>query len=501
MRSRETALASSVKGKPRGFRRDRDCRTCKSRGVKCDLNRPECTPCLQQRTPCGGYPHRVKWASPYKQAGETSTPPYSAQPPLGPPQASPSFTQISNGSLSAVSPPTYNPCNTLDDRPVTAAPSSSSWSPSSSSSSSQVQEDDSNWTTHYVKYFTHFRQKVEQSRSRGRMSYPASAQVLTGDIYSDDPLSSVWTFAWKTMAHHLTPDDILDNVGYSLCHTAAVQTLSQAISQSGIEAIFGIVTFAFVDVYKGPFGAWPRHLRGARALLDLHCSDGAELGILCDDTSGLQEAISILCWYDATGLIVTKDRDLIFEDWHRQFMDDSIFGLVGCPKDTFMSLVKVARAIRSPISLDPSLSCNVAEQLLQISASPQDHALLLQDAWRYTVVMIIFEALVRPSTEVLRAVMHKLTQKICDILHTIPGESAKYRHLPLAVYMAGRYAQTREQSLAVQAYWRTCNSFKDPIYPDGESISQPIAPKRWHGGLKDVLNLTNNELSPSLSIS
>jgi hypothetical protein len=29
-------------GKPRGMRRDRDCRSCKLRNVKCDLNRPSC---------------------------------------------------------------------------------------------------------------------------------------------------------------------------------------------------------------------------------------------------------------------------------------------------------------------------------------------------------------------------------------------------------------------------------------------------------------------------
>lgn len=29
-------------GKPRGMRRDRDCRSCKLRDVKCDLNRPSC---------------------------------------------------------------------------------------------------------------------------------------------------------------------------------------------------------------------------------------------------------------------------------------------------------------------------------------------------------------------------------------------------------------------------------------------------------------------------
>lgn len=49
------------RGKPRGIRRDRDCRLCKARGVKCDLNRPRCQPCVQAGLACG-YPQRVVWA-------------------------------------------------------------------------------------------------------------------------------------------------------------------------------------------------------------------------------------------------------------------------------------------------------------------------------------------------------------------------------------------------------------------------------------------------------
>ncbi|ERS98316.1 hypothetical protein HMPREF1624_05100 [Sporothrix schenckii ATCC 58251] len=49
------------RGKPRGRRRDRDCVTCKTRGLKCDLNRPQCLPCVQAGLACGGYPMRVVW--------------------------------------------------------------------------------------------------------------------------------------------------------------------------------------------------------------------------------------------------------------------------------------------------------------------------------------------------------------------------------------------------------------------------------------------------------
>ncbi|KAG8405981.1 hypothetical protein J3459_019445 [Metarhizium acridum] len=51
------------RGKPRGMRRDRDCHSCKSRNIKCDLNRPSCSQCLEANIACGGYPQRVIWAA------------------------------------------------------------------------------------------------------------------------------------------------------------------------------------------------------------------------------------------------------------------------------------------------------------------------------------------------------------------------------------------------------------------------------------------------------
>ncbi|KAH8658988.1 hypothetical protein BGZ61DRAFT_499865 [Ilyonectria robusta] len=58
----QAKVAQSRRGL-RGIRRDRDCRNCKSRGVKCDLNRPRCLPCVQSELACGGYLQRVVWAS------------------------------------------------------------------------------------------------------------------------------------------------------------------------------------------------------------------------------------------------------------------------------------------------------------------------------------------------------------------------------------------------------------------------------------------------------
>lgn len=59
------------RGKPRGIRRDRDCRLCKARGVKCDLNRPRCQPCVQAGLACG-YSQRVVWAGERRKKSSSS---------------------------------------------------------------------------------------------------------------------------------------------------------------------------------------------------------------------------------------------------------------------------------------------------------------------------------------------------------------------------------------------------------------------------------------------
>ncbi|KZL74870.1 hypothetical protein CI238_07518 [Colletotrichum incanum] len=418
------------RGKPRGIRHDRDCVTCKVRRVKCDLNRPSCGPCLHHNVPCGGYTQRIVW----RASHSTAAPPPSVSD-QGPRGAGPGQD---------------------DDLLYTELPG-----PNDFLEDPHVGTDDSNWTTHYLKYLNHFRRKIEQS----------SHQVRRHTTLND-PLSSIWDFAWKRMTQAIPVDDATD-INYALCHTAAVKALMQSVEHEGIKAIFGIVTFAFIDVYKGPFAAWSRHLRGARAVLDLHSPTPKELSELCSNINGLQEVISLLCWYDTTGLVVRRDRALIFEDWHRDFMDESIFDLVGCPRDTFMILTAIAKGGFLCVSREHGLYLAATEQLLRVSRGVHDHAELLRDAWRYSAVLIIYEAESSVKKENLRVIMRELTDRICDILQSIPAKSAKYRHLPFAAFMAGRHAQSLDHSQVVQTYWRTCNSLEDPIYPDGGRISQP----------------------------
>lgn len=245
------------RGKPRGIRHDRDCATCKARGVKCDLNRPSCGQCVSHNVPCEGYKQRVVW----RASHSTKVPPLSV-PDQRPGTGGPEF--VNNISCAAA------PRRPLKD--------------------TQAEVDDSNWTTHYVKYLDHFRQKMNRIQADGKQA---------GDTVTDDSLSSIWFFAWKRMTQSIPVDDASD-VEYALCHTAAVEALLQPVDQEGIRAIFGIATFAFIDVYKEPFAAWSRHLKGARAVLDLHSPTPERFAELCSEINGLQEVVSLLCWYDST---------------------------------------------------------------------------------------------------------------------------------------------------------------------------------------------------------
>lgn len=416
-------------GKPRGIRHDRDCTTCKTRRVKCDLNRPKCGQCLRDQVSCGGYSRRIVWRAPHS----TSTPPPSI------------IGQRSRG---------------IGPHWVNDPPSQAPVECDALVRDAQIVVDDSNWTTHYVNYLNHFRK-----RDQLELDTPQP-----GNTSPKDPLLSVWHFAWKRMMRNA---DNASDVDPDLSNTAAIKALLQAIDQEGIEAIFGIATFAFIDVYKAPFGAWSRHLRGARAVLDLHSPTPERFSQLCLKVKGLQEVLSLLCWYDVTGLMVRRDRHLIFEDWHRDLMDGSLFDLVGCPSDAFKLLAAVAKEGFESSCRPPELYIGATSQLLKVSRGSNEHELLC-DAWRYAVVLAVHEAGSGVQKEGLEAVTDGIADLICNILQTVSVKSAKYRHLPFAAFMAGRHAQSVEHLQAVQTYWRCCSSLETPIYPDGERVSQPI---------------------------
>ncbi|EPE02381.1 putative argr fungal zinc cluster transcription factor [Ophiostoma piceae UAMH 11346] len=90
------------RGKPRGIRRDRDCITCKNRGLKCDLNRPQCLPCVQAGILCGGYPLRVVWLDERRRGPGKAAP---APAPAGPPAPTQSQSHSSHSSHSSQSQP------------------------------------------------------------------------------------------------------------------------------------------------------------------------------------------------------------------------------------------------------------------------------------------------------------------------------------------------------------------------------------------------------------
>lgn len=420
----------SGKGKPRGIRRDRDCLTCKSRGVKCDLNRPACGPCLSDNISCAGYTQRVVWATP---------------------SAKPSQSIRDSGRSRSIE----NPHKLQLDRNILSV------------IPVNIPAQDANWTTHCSEYLAYFRQKVEFQRVQ-QPHLEAFGLVNTGD-----PLSAVWTFATRRMSQCLSVGEVT-SVDDVLSCTSAVAALRRAVDRSGIKAIFAIATFAFLDVYKGPFGVWQQHLRGARAVLDSYCTTEEQLAGLCSQTNGLREILSLLCWYDVTGLVVKREvRDLIFDDYHRKLMDDGIFDLVGCPLDAFMLLTAIAKSDSKNVALESNICVSAVDQLMSGSSTGEPRADLGQ-AWRCAAVLALFEVNSIQRANNKDRIKRQLIDGICQILMSIPPQSAKYRHLPFAAFMAGRHAQLSQHTQAVKGYWRTCLSYGDSIYPDGEFISRSV---------------------------
>jgi hypothetical protein len=48
-----------------------------------------------------------------------------------------------------------------------------------------------------------------------------------------------------------------------------------------------------------------------------------------------EQAVSLFNWFDVMGSVIRRDKSLVFEDWHREDMDDKFLSYVGCPRDVF----------------------------------------------------------------------------------------------------------------------------------------------------------------------
>lgn len=324
-------------------------------------------------------------------------------------------------------------------------------------------EDGPNWTSNLADYLHYFTSKYAQARV---------ARNPHVGLAPDDPggVAGVWHFAWDHISQRLRESGSHHALDKHLLYSRALQGLNQAVQESDILAIFGMTTLAFLDVREGPFGRWARHLRGAKALLDLHCQDFEALSRLYSTTPGLKQAVSLLLWYDVMGLVIHQDRRLIFDDFHRRDMEPTFFELVGCAQDTFRLYVEIAQGYTT--AAPHQAYHRICTQLLKVSHSPDNEMLLLQDAWRYAAFYVALDYLHPGSVKETDEAAALVADSICDIVDKIlPLESHLFVHLKVQVFFMGIFAPKERHLLKADSFWRFCESSSPPSYSMAQKLS------------------------------
>jgi hypothetical protein len=431
---------SVKKGKPRGLRRDRDCYTCRERNVKCDLNRPACTPCVEANLNCAGYPARLVWST-EKNQRSFSTSRASVSPTHG--QFPALVRQASQDVL----------------RRTTSTPLLPKIE---QSSSPQPRE------------YSHFQwgvKAIQKARDHSKS---------TMDQQAAESKVKVLDTVWKFVESYLESTNSKPGVSFELrslqLKANAIEELKHCINQGMLEAVFATLAFTYFDVSQGSFGLWHQHLQGARSLLDLHCSNKPQLQEACKNLPGLQHAVTLLTWYDITGVIASIrankvcSRALIFEDWHREVMDKEFFDLVGCTKHTFDALVKVVKSgVATPRSIATFLECLddvLSSNDVPLTTEP-NHANM---GWKYTCLLTtINHCFPQP---VLRHIQDTLVSKICILINSLIVGSTLYKHFALPVFVAAMNASNPEHLSVIRSYWEYLAASEFPLYPDALGICE-----------------------------
>ncbi|KAK0756202.1 hypothetical protein N5P37_011117 [Trichoderma harzianum] len=440
-------------GKPRGMRRDRDCRSCKLRDVKCDLNRPSCGECIAAGVPCGGYPQRVIWVGASSSAKDASLSSTSTSPSIiTRPRQARSQSTLSRSSDSGLTPdrpadsslsPPDRPVSSPGDEPInwSEADQNSFIRPLVSLCQQIISLDgDALRSNHYLsvealRLISRLRDFV-QARIDG---HPARASTGRGDLWESEAMAR-----------------------YRL---DALMSLKDTLKATNPFAFIGIAAFAFFEVCDSGFGDWQRHLYGAKSLLDYHCKSRAELDTLSRSVTGLGEMVIRLVWFDTTGSIIRGTTDLIFESWHRDLLTDSFFRTVGCPADTFQLFTRVASG---EVASNPSNSAILAmEQLLKLNQGTTDWD-RSANAYRCAgVIAVLTRVSEEPAAISKAATITLAVDRACQIIAATPSSSQFYIHMAVPAYLAGINASTVKQCDVIRAYWHNCNHAGVRRYPDG----------------------------------
>ncbi|EGR44431.1 uncharacterized protein TRIREDRAFT_70351 [Trichoderma reesei QM6a] len=436
-------------GKPRGMRRDRDCRSCKLRDIKCDLNRPSCGECIAAGVPCGGYPQRVIWVGSTSSAKDAS-PTTSAAPSRVQRQAKAHQSTLSPSSDSSLTP----------DRPPDR-PSESSLSPSERLVSSPGDEP-INWA-----------EADQNSFIRPLVSLCQQIISLDGDALSSNRYLSVEAlrlisrlrdFVQARIDGHpaRASRDLWESETMARYRLNALMSLKDTLKATNPFAFIGIAAFAFFEVCDSGFGDWQRHLYGAKSLLDFHCKSRRELDTLSESVTGLGEMVVRLVWFDTCGSIIRGTTDLIFEPWHRELLTESFFRTVGCASDTFRLFTRVASG---EVASNPSTSVILAmAQLLKLGQGSSDWD-RSADAYRCAgVIAVLTRVRDEQSAE---STISLAVDRTCQIIAATPSSSQFYIHMAVPAYLAGINASSMKQCDVIRAYWHNCNHAGVRRYPDG----------------------------------
>lgn len=404
--------------KPRGIRHDRHCEQCRANGIKCDLNRPRCQPCAQSGAACQ-YPQRVIWMGSREKKQTTAKKSPSSSSPVSQDQdLSPQEPQQLRVQSNKHIPINLNG---------------------------------------FIDLLSDFYQEIQSSKQE----LPDETIQL---------ISQTLSYA-RLRLQGANDDDAIQS------HLVALTNLSRVIDSAHPIALFGIGTFAMFEVCCGSFGNWQRHLHGARSLLDLHCSNRAELDSLTGRIPGLADVLAYLVWFDVTGTLNRGDNELIFDNWHREILTLDFLDWVGCPPDTFELFVYLAKGEHDVDPLD--LSARAMQQVLRMNTNASTDPSLADVAYRGSAAMVSFaraaESSLSPSAAIHVDVISSLVDKVCDAISRMPTSSRFYVHLATSAYLTGMYASTGDQCDVVRGYWRNCQLCDFPRYPDGQEQCE----RRW----------------------
>ncbi|KAF4502237.1 hypothetical protein FAGAP_1522 [Fusarium agapanthi] len=396
------------RGKPRGIRRDRDCQTCKARGVKCDLNRPRCRPCVESGYACGDYPQRVVWAAN----------------PTPKPSRAENRNAVIEKSLAT------------DQHEVVEhlLAFGSSLKTARLATNDDLCVDQGLGLIDQVDYF--LRARISKRRgSTTDTALPTSPSSLSSGEGAQDDDTLMW--------HRL----------------AALKSLSEALNTADPAAFLGIAVFAFFEVVSdGVFGEWDCHLRGARSLLDCHCSNSEEFQQLSRRFTGLEEIVAYFAWWDTIGALVRQSTSntksgLIFDDWHRSSLGQDFFDRVGCPAETFWLFVSLVQS-KDSTNLSESLTRAMA-QLLKLGMDKTEKG-KCSDIYRCAAAIAVLTTSAGNEESASEVTMEFAVDRICHIIESACSRSRYYPHMATPAYLAGMRAISSAQCKILGTYWRNC---------------------------------------------